>query len=148
MDGEAEAELGALARMSARQGDPLGSERRQGTQQELAQGLFDLGLGAEGHCRQGQRRPRLGAHGEDVVERVDCGDATEQERIVQECPEIVDRLDRHEAWRHPDHRRVVRCVQPEHEIRAGLPRQVAQHTFEHRRPDLRAAAPAPHRRLA
>ena len=74
------------------------------------------------------------------------GDLPEHEGVVDDGPEGVDGAHQHLARRHPHHGGVVGGVEAEEHVVPPDRRQLRQHAVEGRRPHLRAAPAAAHRR--
>jgi hypothetical protein len=108
--------------------------------QDLSQHLHRQLADREAHEVQREERPR--AHRPDVGEGVGCGDAPEDERIVDHGREEVHRLDDGLGRGEPVHGRVVTRLVPDERARVLGARKAAQNLRQIRRADLAGSARA------
>jgi hypothetical protein len=144
VDGEAQRQFAALAGVAADQGAAGLVEHGDGTGHHLVHGVLDLGFESRRHGGDGGGRLRLGAHGEDVAQRVVGGDAAEQPGIVDEGAEEIHRVHHRLARRHAHHGGVIRRVQADQHVVALDRVDLGQRARQHRGADLGAAAAATH----
>jgi hypothetical protein len=109
------------------------------------QRVLDLGFEPRRHGGDGGGRLRLGAHGEDVAQRVVGGDAAEQPGVVDEGAEEIHGVHHRLARRHAHHGGVVRRVQADQHVVALDRVQLASARDSTVAPTL---APQPPQRMA
>jgi hypothetical protein len=78
--------------------------------------VLDLGFESRRHGGDGGGRLRLGAHGEDVAQRMVGGDAAEEPGIVDEGAEEIHRVHHGLARRHAHHGGIVRRMQADQHV--------------------------------
>ena len=144
VDRKAQGELRPLAGMAAdqRRIGPVQDLQRAG--HHLGKILLDLGLDAIGHGGDGQRRLGLGAHGEDVAERMVGRDLAEDVGVVDKRSEEIDGVDHHLAGGHLDDGGVIGLVKPDQHVVALDRVEPAQRALQYAGADLGAAAAAAH----
>ena len=126
VDGKAQGQLGAFARVPAHQGAACGIQHFDGTAHHLGQQVFDLAFQARRHGDHGGGGLRLSAHGEHITQRMVGRDLAKQIGVVNEGPEKVHRLHHGHARRNAHYGRVVWRVQANQHIRPLHRLQAAQ----------------------
>ena len=144
VDGKAQGQLRALARVAAHQGATCGVQHLDGATHHLRQQVFDFALQARRHGDHGGGGLGFAAHGKNIAQRVVRRHFAKQIRVVDEGPEKVHRLHHGHAWRHAHHGRVVGRVQADQHIGSFHRLQAAQCAGQDVGADLGTAAAAAH----
>ena len=149
---EAQRQIVSFGGVSAGQHDSEFVERPRRSRQQFAK-LSGLDRPASvRQCRNRQRGKRPSIHREQIADRMQRGDPTEEIRVIEERSEVIDRLhldelvtrDAERFRSHAMHGRVLAPLRPQQHARVIRDVQLAQHGREDFAADFRSTTAAAH----